>query len=475
MDQSDAPVLKQSTVAGRTSQGQEVRGVPVHLDRHRVVFEMHGPQAVLRLSEVLTEFQVVARDVALYTGRAVITNLLSTGVVMLCEASLGDTWLDIGRAVAPDRAGGLSAEFDRFLREWQKLYVIGPEFKGAVADIHTFLTDLRLWLNQLELELGLTASGRPAELTTEQMQELSAMTTPAIAALLDRYEALSRKLETGQHAVHLAFAGRHINPLARLSPFIYRSQQKPLGFAGDYEMVNMMVRSPDEGSSIFGKILNRYALSLPPVVAHRNRLAHLRRRLSEEIRRCHIQGHRARVLSLGCGPAREVQLFVQEDPFSDQLDISLLDFSQETLDYACRVLAAGKEAQSRTTVIHPIKQSVVQILRQASKGEKTEAKEEYDFVYCAGLFDYLSDTVCKALMEHYYRCLAPDGLLLTTNVDDHGSRNQMECFLEWYLIYRNSRELRALAPREASPDQVTLLSEETGVNLFMEVRKPRYG
>ena len=46
--------------------------------------------------------------------------------------------------------------FDGFLDHWRKYYQVRPEFKVVVADVQTLLSDLDLWLAQLEL--GLTAS-----------------------------------------------------------------------------------------------------------------------------------------------------------------------------------------------------------------------------------------------------------------------------------------------------------------------------
>jgi len=43
----------------------------------------------------------------------------------------------------------MAKEFKAFIHEWQQLYKVAPEFKVVVADIQTFLTDLRLWLEQV--------------------------------------------------------------------------------------------------------------------------------------------------------------------------------------------------------------------------------------------------------------------------------------------------------------------------------------
>jgi extracellular factor (EF) 3-hydroxypalmitic acid methyl ester biosynthesis protein len=93
-------------------------------------------------------------------------------------------------------------------------------------------------------------------------------------------------------------------------------------------------------------------------------------------------------------------------------------------------------------------------------------------IYCAGIFDYLSDRICKRLMNIFYSMLDPGGLLIGTNVDaSNPSRNGMEYLLEWHLIYRNEEQLKALIPDQAPAGSAHIRSDETGVNLYIEVRK----
>jgi extracellular factor (EF) 3-hydroxypalmitic acid methyl ester biosynthesis protein len=54
----------------------------------------------------------------------------------------------------------------------------------------------------------------------------------------------------------------------------------------------------------------------------------------------------------------------------------------------------------------------------------------------------------------------------------HPFRYSMEYMLGWHLIYRNRQELAVLAPDKAPSDSVSVTAENTGVNVFMEVRKP---
>ena len=73
----------------------------------------------------------------------------------------------------------------------------------------------------------------------------------------------------------------------------------------------------------------------------------------------------------------------------------------------------------------------------------------------------------------FYKLLRPGGLMVVGNFSpDTRHQNIMEHFAEWFLIYRNSRELAALAPDLAPPENCLVRAEPTGTNLFLEVRKP---
>jgi len=111
------------------------------------------------------------------------------------------------------------------------------------------------------------------------------------------------------------------------------------------------------------------------------------------------------------------------------------------------------------------------LIKNSERTVQSPQSEQYDVIYCAGLFDYLSDKVCRKLMDVFYGMLAPDGLLLATNVDDHPSQNEMEYFLEWNLIHRNSNQMKTLAPEKSDPERLKLMRDSTGVNIFLEIRK----
>ena len=254
---------------------------------------------------------------------------------------------------------------------------------------------------------------------------------------------------------------------------MYRTFKKPLGYAGDYEMVSMMVRDPREGASVFAKVLNTFFLQTPPVVAHRNRISQLKKVLKAEVLRLLPKNRPVKIFNLGCGPAKEIQDFLEESDLGNQAQFTLLDFNEETLHHTQRLLQDAITRYHRAAKVQLVKKSVTQILKETAKANSGLLASDYDLVYCAGLFDYLPGPICQKLMSAFYHMLAPGGLALVTNVDEaNPARNWMEYSVDWHLIYRNQAKMNELRPLGVSDDNCRIQSEESGVNIFMELRKP---
>jgi len=465
--------LRDSLIVCRNSQGAPVRATPLRLTRHVVVFEVYNPYSIIQLSEVLSEFQIFLGDKLMYSGRGVVSNLLNTGIILVCEATLDEAWLEVDVFAPVHQKDRLVAEFTEFVREWERIYQVLPDFKVVISDLQSFLVDLRRWMEQVELGVRSQPAGN--RLATEHLiiQELEGPVFPELIPLFTRFESTCAQVGEELRPAHSTYAKRQLHPIVSCAPFFFRSWQKPLGYAGDFEMVNMMVRDPYEGATMFAKLLNSFFLHTPPVMAHRNRIEHMARRLREEAVRCADQGHSLKVFNLGCGPAQEVQKFLREEALADTAEFMLLDFNDQTVTYTDQVLNEIKAANGRATRIRTVLKSVHQLLKEAGRPGGELRNDSFHFVYCAGLFDYLSERICKRLMNIFYDLLAPGGLLLVTNVEaGNPSRNWMEYVTEWHLVYRNREEFRALAPDSAPHDCCTVFAEESGVNLLLEIRKP---
>jgi extracellular factor (EF) 3-hydroxypalmitic acid methyl ester biosynthesis protein len=462
-----------SRVTFQTQDGLELRGTPARVTHHHVVFELYSPAVIPQLSEALQKFQIILQGRTVYSGRAVVRNLVDAGPKIMCEATLDEAhWTDLNQILALKKEGQIAREFKSFLENWQKFYQVSPEFKIVVADMQTFLHDLRLWLEQVEL--GIQALNRIEREPFEQKttQEIAREVIPLINALFEKFEAIAKDIEEDHQAAHASYMRQHLHPFVLAAPFAHRTFEKPLGYAGDYEMVNMIARNGYEGDSLFARVIHGWFVRQPPAVAHRNRIKYLTERIELEAYRVARAGGTARIFNFACGPAVEVQNFFRSS-FSENVELTLADFNDETLKYAGQVLGKIKHLFRLRTPVHFQKTTVFQLLKESHT--LAAGKPQYDFVYCAGLFDYLPDPTCKQLMKIFYEFLAPGGLLVATNVEPSNPlRHGMEYLLDWHLIYRRERDLRALCPADAVEDFVSTRTDATGVNLFIEVRKPAH-
>src|SRR4029077_10045118 len=128
----------------------------------------------------------------------------------------------------------------------------------------------------------------------------------------------------------------------------------------------------------------------------------------------------------------------------------LVDFNEETVQHTTALLEQIKRQHGAQTAINVVTKSLHQIIKAGTKPSVGTNTGKYDFVYCAGLFDYLSDRTCRQLMNIFYNWLAPGGLLLATNVNDTKPfRHMLEFVLDWHLIYRNRNNATALLPEGA--------------------------
>ena len=117
-----------------------------------------------------------------------------------------------------------------------------------------------------------------------------------------------------------------------------------------------------------------------------------------------------------------------------------------------------------------IPRSVHQILKAAAQPGGDPELSNYDVVYCAGLYDYLSQRVGKRLVEFFCSIANPGGLVVVTNVADTNPRKAwMEYLMDWNLIYRSREEMLDLVPAGLPTKRVEVKADATGVNLFLEI------
>jgi len=183
--------LKSSIVVCRTSSGVELRGTPIRLNRLNVVFEIYAANPFLRVSEVLGDFKIVFYDRTIYSGQGVVRNIIDTGQIVVCEATLQEkSWKTLACNPGSVTKESLREDFAEFLKDAQQSYVVLPEFKLAVADMHSFLADLRLWLEQWELNVRATPAGDRTKMEHDLVWGLVEPVGASLNHLFERFECV---------------------------------------------------------------------------------------------------------------------------------------------------------------------------------------------------------------------------------------------------------------------------------------------
>jgi extracellular factor (EF) 3-hydroxypalmitic acid methyl ester biosynthesis protein len=214
-------------------------------------------------------------------------------------------------------------------------------------------------------------------------------------------------------------------------PFTWRAFSKPRGYAGDAVMMDYIyglgeAEEAARTATPLGRNIFAYMGDRPSARAVRFRRALIAAMLDSTAGR-----EDPRVLAIAAGHLREVELSraVREGKFAEFV---AFDQDEASLDVVAREYARFG--------ITPTPGSVRQIL-----SGKVQFGQ-YDFVYAAGLFDYLNAPVAAALTGRMFEAVCPGGTMLIPNfltgIRDVG---YMEAFMDWHLIYRDHADMYALA------------------------------
>lgn len=453
-------------MAFTNTSGIKGRGTLIHISRSLAVFEVYNPFSLIQLSEVLQEISVMRGERIIYSGRGVVTSIVSTGLMVIVSVTLIDAWSSLDN-LEPGPALGL--ELTKFIKDWEEGLDISEDYQIAVNKFSNFLAEASRWIEEAETAIVGNIS-QNVEKASKFRESIESSLSGKVLELMTQFQTTAGSVDEQESMVYKAFARRELHPYMLCAPFVWRTYYKPLGYAGDYEMVNMMLQeSPSVGSTTYSRIFHDMTTSVAACLAHRNRITILERLLAEEAERVAEEQRIFTVLTVACGPAIEIQRFIRNHESASHAAFHLMDFNEETLAYTGRRIEETiAESGHKPAAVKLIRKSIDELLKNIHL-EEEGFLPSYDMIYCAGLFDYFPDNVCRNLLTLYHRWVRPGGLLVATNVHSNNpDRFLMEHLMEWYLIYRDEDQLAALAPKGTDGE---IFADPTGVNVFLSVRK----
>ncbi|MCE9518174.1 MAG: response regulator [Verrucomicrobia bacterium] len=455
--------------------GRLVEAKVLRLGRDAVQVEVYEPAFWLEENvQKVSNLQIWVGGELAYSGPGELSRILPAGPTSICEFSMTNSWTDSQEVSIGSDVAELAQDF---VAEWRQTARLSDAFKLAVANAATLLGELRDWLVGVEAKHPEISESK----NRASLEALYEQTAPLLNEAFVSFEEEAAKIPdalVGIYAEHVRF---QLHPLVLCAPFVHRCFTKPLSYPGDFGVMNYMLGDPFEGATIFAKIVNAWVIRSGTCATYRHRVQHLEGMLHSEANQVHAISERPlRVLSLGCGIAPEVRAFLQNSPRSEGSDFTLLDFNPTTVTCAREQIAATlNETQRQATVtIHEF--SAQQMLAHGSRliaGQDAKlpeflSRDTYDVVYCAGLFDYLSDRVCQRLVEIFWHLAAPGGAVVISNCSlPNPMRGFMDYVVDWRLIHRLEDGVRDLAPAEANRALETKISPG-GSEVFLHLRKP---
>jgi len=269
------------------------------------------------------------------------------------------------------------------------------------------------------------------------------------------------------YELHKRYSQEELHPLYLCSPFIRRIYEKPLGYSGDYVMMNYIYKDGYEGDTTYDKLLHRYVLSLPVTLANKNRKHYFKKRIMSTIKK----SNNAKITSVACGSAREIIEVLIELPSSIGCTFTLVDSEKLALEFIKdKINTINNAIKSSNVAINYVHKDVLELMRES---RMKEVINNQDLIYAAGLIDYIKDRIVAKIIEILYGCLKKGGVLIIGNVhSDNPSRVCMEMLVEWVVIHRDEKAMKNLAKNISGASKIhTEREPTTGMNVFLIIEK----
>ncbi len=452
----------------------------LRLNRSSVMAEIYEPSPWVASNQHVQNLQVWVGSELAFEGPAELGSVIRTGPSSICEftLSVGD-WTRASASEGTTVGRTLDAAH-QFIERWRDKDRIHDSFKLAVGQIADLLGELRDWLGGIEGQWPEDSEGEGREALERLYREVA----PAITRVFGLFELEAAKAPEALIGLYAQHVRTLLHPLTLCAPFVHRAFTKPLHYPGDFEVMNFMLGDPFQGASLYARVFNAWVIRSGACATYRYRVEFLEQVLNEETLSARGRtGRPCRVLSLGCGAAPEVQRFIRKNPLSEGVEFTLLDFSAATVNCARERLAEAVAGSGRIVSPQVHEFSVQQMLshgtrllnqpRLASSG--LLERGGYDLLYCAGLFDYLSDRVCERVLRIFWELSAPGATIMASNfAPTNPMRAFMDYVLDWRLLHRTESLVRSLSVDDSLNPQTRTLPAPGGVEVFLRMEKPKF-
>ncbi len=323
-----------------------------------------------------------------------------------------------------------------------------------------FLIDVRKALEHLiEIDASVAHSAHADELATRCKE--------ALDQLAEAGDALDTVLDNPCITKDIKQRVR-----ALLGHFLYQSQvfrralEKPRGYPGDYQMLEMAYDNREVSNGI-GYYLDRYGLDRPYSEAIRKRKDMMRDILQSYITNSPCRD--LKILNLASGACREIRELLNESvPCTRHVDLKCIDQDEEAIAFSHNKLA---DLDTGHMDIDLIKGNILRLEELDLGGDNS-----FDLIYSIGIADYLQDRMLTKIFQDCYHKLKKGGKLVIAYKDRE--RNKPLAFNwygDWNFVPRNEEELLDMIYDAMGKDNISIhiTRESTGIIFFADITKER--
>ncbi|MEL7028167.1 MAG: hypothetical protein AAGL49_02915, partial [Pseudomonadota bacterium] len=406
----------------------------------------------------------VQGEETVFSARGQVRRVEETAFGLKIAFKLYDRHFDLGELGARNRAALLRERLAANSPDISKL--VPSEYKQLCSEV------LHL-LRQYESILG-DAEGddKVAEhFGGDFLEACETAIRPAWRSLWRDANRLVRPLEDDKpiEAAARRFTELVLTPEFARGPIWGRSYEKPLGYPGDFEIMKYVYDWRREGTTRYEKLLHMIGLDVAECIGTRMLVV---KETIEEIVASRAGREPVRIASLGCGPAREVELYLKDRQApSAPVAFTLIDQESRALSTAYE-RSYPYAVTTNDVSIDCLNISFMELIR--ASGRQESRLEPQDFIYTVGLIDYLSLKLARSLVSALYEKLKPGGLLVIGNMNDTpvGNLWPMEYICDWRLHYRTDAQMRELASHLPT-DEMWTKTDPTGRVYMLYVWKPK--
>lgn len=254
-----------------------------------------------------------------------------------------------------------------------------------------------------------------------------------INQLREEFFLLKQQIDKAQwQALTQELLHHPITKLLAEAPQIEHSKKWPRGYRGDALMMDLIYGTGQTGKKLahtsnLGRSIHETQADWPTHRAAIRRLRTIAHALDEQAARTNYP---MAILSVACGHLRELSF---SHTWQNQQFARWVAMDQDS--HSLKLIQESRG----TDRLEFWEKSIVSLLRHPQT-------QQFDFIYAAGLYDYLKKRPARLLTTQLFEMLRPGGRLLVANFTPNTREmGFLEAFMDWPLIYRDLADMTELA------------------------------